>query len=335
MKLKIALNFLILGGLVACSQSTETAKKISVDGSSTVFPLSEAVVEAAAKSEALGDLRVGVALSGTGGGFKKFCSGEIEVTGASRPIKEVEIEVCKKNGIEFIELPVAYDGLAVVVHPENNCVDSLSVAQLKQIWEPAAEGKITNWNQIDPSCPDLALNLYGPGHDSGTFDYFTEEIVGESKSSRSDFTASEDDNVLVTGVSGDKAGMGYFGFAYYIENKDKLKVIGIGEGDAAVVPSFESIANGSYAPLARPLYIYTSAQAVKSNPHLERFVDFYVAQAGALATEVGYVPLGSTQDENQKLYVLVQSLLSERVLGAAFSSTAPSLKLEQRLKDLL
>lgn len=330
--MKWLLSALTVLGLTACSR-TEEAKRISIDGSSTVFPLSEAIAELASSNPKLKNLRVGVALSGTGGGFKKFCAGEIEIAGASRPISDSEKEICAKNDVTFVELPVAYDGIAVVVNKENPCIESLSVAQLKMMWEPAAERKIKNWNQIHPLCPDMALNLYGPGHDSGTFDYFTEAVVGKPKSSRSDFTASEDDNVLVTGVAGDKGALGYFGYVYFVENSDKLKLVAIDSGNGPVLPSAKSISNGTYSPLSRPLFIYVAAKKLE-NPNLSDFVRFYVANSAEMAQSVGYISLGETQVQNEKLYDLVQKILIKPSTGALFSSTQSSLPLEERLKKL-
>jgi phosphate transport system substrate-binding protein len=200
------------------------AQTVKVDGSSTVFPITEAVAEDFQKAKR-GKVRVTVGISGTGGGFKKFCRGETDVSNASRPILKAEMEDCRKNGVEYIELPVAYDALTVVVNPKNSFIKSMTVAELKKIWEPAAQGKITRWNQVNPSWPNAPIKLFGAGADSGTFDYFTEAINGKSKASRGDFTASEDDNVLVQGVSRDVNALGFFGYAYYIENRDKLKPV--------------------------------------------------------------------------------------------------------------
>ena len=263
---------------------------VKIDGSSTVFPVTEAVAEDFQKAQR-GKIRVTVGISGTGGGFKKFCRGETDISNASRPILKKEMEDCKAAGIEYIELPVAFDALTVVVHPKNNFIKQLTVAELKKMWEPGAQGKITRWNQVNPQWPDQAMKLFGPGADSGTFDYFTEAVVGKSKSSRGDFTASEDDNVLVQGVSRDINGLGYFGFAYYIENKDKLKAVPIvNEKGQPVAPSMEAVEKGTYTPLARPIFIYVSAKSL-AKPEIRQFVEYYLKNGATLAREVKYVPL--------------------------------------------
>ena len=235
---------------------------VKVDGSSTVYPITEAVAEDFQKSKK-NSVRVTVGISGTGGGFKKFCRGETDVSNASRPITKKEMEDCKAAGIEYLEMPVAYDALTVVINPKNTWAKTLTVAELKAIWEPAAQGKITNWKQVNPAFPDRPIKLYGPGADSGSFEYFTEAINGKSKSTRGDFTASEDDNVLVQGVSRDVGGLGYFGYAYYTENKDKLSAVAVvaAAGKPAVSPSLETVINGSYQPLARPIFIYINAKS--------------------------------------------------------------------------
>ena len=235
---------------------------VKVDGSSTVYPITEAVAEDFQKSKK-NSVRVTVGISGTGGGFKKFCRGETDVSNASRPITKKEMEDCKAAGIEYLEMPVAYDALTVVINPKNTWAKTLTVAELKAIWEPAAQGKITNWKQVNPAFPDRPIKLYGPGADSGSFEYFTEAINGKSKSTRGDFTASEDDNVLVQGVSRDVGGLGYFGYAYYTENKDKLSAVALvaASGKPAVVPSVDTVVNGSYQPLARPIFIYINAKS--------------------------------------------------------------------------
>ena len=271
--------------------SATSAQTVKIDGSSTVFPITEAVAEDFQKSKR-GAIKVTVGISGTGGGFKKFCRGETDISNASRPILKKEMADCKQAGVQYIELPVAYDALTVVVNPKNSFVKSLSVAELKKMWEPAAQGKVTNWNQINPAFPKAPLKLFGAGADSGTFDYFTEAITGKSKSSRGDFTASEDDNVLVQGVSRDVNALGFFGFAYYIENRDKLKAVPIIEKDGkpAVAPSMENVLNGSYQPLARPIFIYVNAASIKK-PEVREFIEYYNKHGESLAKEVKYVPL--------------------------------------------
>src|SRR3972149_4080752 len=267
------------------------AQIIQIDGSSTVFPTTEAVAEEVQKAKK-GAVKVTVGIAGTGGGFKKFCRGETDISDASRPILKQEMATCKNANIQYIELPVAYDALTVMVNPKNDWVKSLAIADLKKMWEPAAQGKVTSWNQVRSEWPNAPLKLFGPGADSGTFDYFTEAVVGHAKSSRGDYTASEDDNVLVQGVSRDVNAIGYFGFAYYVENKDKLKAVAIIEkpGMPAVEPSLEAVIKGTYQPLARPIFIYVSAKAL-SKPEVKEFVQFYMANGAKLAKEVKYVPL--------------------------------------------
>jgi phosphate transport system substrate-binding protein len=263
---------------------------IKIDGSSTVFPITEAVAEEFQKAKK-GAVKVTVGISGTGGGFKKFCRGEIDISNASRPITKSEMAECQKNGVTYVEMPVAYDALSVVVNPKNAWLKDISIEDLKKIWEPAAQGKITRWNQVNPQWPDAPMKLFGAGADSGTFDYFTEAVTGKSKSSRGDFTASEDDNVLVQGVSRDVNALGFFGYAYYAENQDKLKAVPIVNSKGqAVSPSMESVLKGSYNPLARPIFIYVNTKAME-RPEVKEFADYYMKHAGALAREVKYVPL--------------------------------------------
>ena len=265
-------------------------KIVKIDGSSTVFPITEAVAEEFQKAKRQ-QVKVTVGISGTGGGFKKFCRGETDIQDASRPILKKEMEDCKAAGVEYFELPVAFDALTAVVHPKNSFIKQLTVAEMKRMWEPAAQGKVTRWNQINPSWPDAPMKLFGPGADSGTFDYFTEAVVGKSKSSRGDFTASEDDNVLVQGVSRDVNGLGYFGFAYYVENQDKLKAVPIvNEKGQPVAPSMEAVEKGIYSPLSRPIFIYVSAKSLV-RPEVNEFVEYYMTHGGKLAKEVKYVPL--------------------------------------------
>jgi phosphate transport system substrate-binding protein len=252
--------------------------------------VTEAVAEDFQKAKK-GAIKVTVGISGTGGGFKKFCRGETDVSNASRPILKQEMADCKAAGIEYFELPVAFDALTVVINPKNNFIKTLTVAELKKMWEPGAQGKVTRWNQVNPAWPDAPIKLFGPGADSGTFDYFTEAIVGKSKSSRGDFTASEDDNVLVQGVSRDVNGLGYFGYAYYIENKDKLKAVPIvNEKGQPVEPSMEAVLRGAYSPLSRPIFIYVNAKSL-GKPEVREFVEFYLKHGSKLAREVKYVPL--------------------------------------------
>ena len=262
---------------------------IPIDGSSTVFPITEAVAEEFGDLTD-GNVRVVVGISGTGGGFKKFCANETVVSDASRPIKQKEVDLCAAAGIDYIELPVAIDGLSVLVNPNNDFVDCLTVEQLNKIWKPESEGVVMTWDQVDPSFPNEEIKLYAPGVDSGTFDYFTEAINGDGGVSRGDFVASEDDNVLVQGIGGDKYSLGYFGYAYYVENQDKLKVVPIDGGAGCIAPTDEAINNGSYAPLSRPLFIYVRADAAREQ-HIAEFVRYYLSDHGQeLAASVGYIP---------------------------------------------
>jgi phosphate transport system substrate-binding protein len=305
----------ILAGAYFGVSTAANAQLVKVDGSSTVFPVTEAVAEDFQKAKK-GAMKVTVGIAGTGGGFKKFCRGETDISNASRPILKSEMEDCKKLGIEYYELPVAFDALTVVIHPKNTFIKQLTVAELKKMWEPAAQGKVTRWNQVNPAWPDQPLKLFGPGADSGTFDYFTEAVVGKSKSSRGDFTASEDDNVLVQGVSRDVNGLGYFGYAYYIENKGKLKAVPIvNEKGKPVLPSMEAVLAGTYSPLARPIFIYVNAKSL-ARAEVREFTEFYMKNGAKLAKEVKYVPLPD------KAYTTNLEHLAKRKLGTVFGGVA-------------
>ena len=266
-------------------------KIIKIDGSSTVYPITEAVAEEFQKAKK-GAIKVTVGISGTGGGFKKFCRGETDISDASRPILKKEMDVCKEHGIKYVELPVAFDALTVVINPKNDWIGSMTVEELKKMWEPAAQGKIMKWSDVNPEWPNHKLSMFGPGADSGTFDYFTDAINGKEKASRGDFTASEDDNVLVQGVAHDKYAIGYFGLAYYVENKDKLKAVPIVNKGAtkAVLPSLDTVMDGTYQPLARPIFIYVAEKAL-TRPEVKEFVTYYLSNAAKLTKQVGYVPL--------------------------------------------
>ena len=266
---------------------------VSIDGSSTVAPLSEAA--ASLFREEQPNVNVSVATSGTGGGFKKFCAGETDVSDASRPIKDEEKAECEKNGIAFTEVVVANDGLSVVLNPENDWATCLTVEQLKKMWSPESEGKVTNWNQIDPKFPDQKLTLYGAGTDSGTFDYFTEAINGEEGASRTDYSPSEDDNITVQGVGGDKGAVGYFGLSYVEENQGKIKAAEVDGGDGCVTPSSETVQDGTYKPLGRPLFIYVSNTAYKDKPEMRSFIDFYVQNEDKVAEEALFIGLTAEQ----------------------------------------
>jgi phosphate transport system substrate-binding protein len=291
------------------------AQIVKIDGSSTVYPITEAVAEEFQKSKQ-NRIKVTVGISGTGGGFKKFCRGETDISDASRPILKSEMADCAKAGIEYFELPVAFDALTVVVNPKNSFIKQLTIAEMKKMWEPGAQGKVTRWNQVNPDWPDAPMKLFGPGADSGTFDYFTEAVVGKSKSSRGDFTASEDDNVLVQGVARDVNALGYFGFAYYSENKDKLKAVPIvNDKGQAVEPSMEAVLKGSYQPLSRPIFIYVSAKAL-DKPEVKEFVQYYMTHGAKLAQEVKYVPLPASA------YKTALDHVAKNKRGTVFGGTA-------------
>ncbi|HKQ29433.1 MAG TPA: PstS family phosphate ABC transporter substrate-binding protein [Burkholderiales bacterium] len=305
----------LAGAFVAAGPALAQQKIVKIDGSSTVYPITEAVAEEFQKAKKQ-RVKVTVGISGTGGGFKKFCRGETDISDASRPILKKEMEDCKVAGIEYIELPVAFDAITVVIHPRNSFLKQLSVAELKRMWEPAAQGKVTRWNQVNPQWPDQPMKLFGPGADSGTFDYFTEAVVGKSKSSRGDFTASEDDNVLVQGVARDTNALGYFGYAYYIENKDKLKAVPIvNDKGQAVLPSLEAVEKGTYSPLSRPIFIYVNAKSLDKS-EVREFVEYYMRNGAQLTREVKYLPLPA------KAYTTAWEHVVKGKKGTVFGGTA-------------
>ena len=280
-----------LGCLVSqASQVAAQDKRIAIDGSSTVFPAMEAIAEEFQKANR--GIKVTVGISGTGGGFKKFCRGETDVSNGSRPILKAEMEECKKAGIEYYELPIAFDALTVAVSPKNTSLDCITVPQLKKIWEPSAQGKVMKWKDVDDKWPDQPLKLYGAGSDSGTFDYFTEATVGKAKASRGDYTASEDDNVLVQGIENDANSLGYIPYAYYEPHQKKMKALGVdwGKGEGCVKPSLEAVVSGKYNPLARPLFFYVSKKSAEK-PEVKSFVEFALSKGPALVKEVKYLPL--------------------------------------------
>ncbi len=315
----------LLAALSFAASASAAPAVVKIDGSSTVFPITEAVAEEFQKAKK-GAVNVTVGISGTGGGFKKFCRGETDVANASRPILKKEMDDCAKAGIRYYEMPIAYDALTVMVNPQNTFIKSMSVAELKKIWEPGAQGKITSWKDVNPAWPDQKIKLYGAGSDSGTFDYFTEAIVGKAKSSRGDYTASEDDNVLVQGISGDKGALGYFGFAYYIENQKKLKAVAIDGGKGPVAPTPENVDNGSYQPLSRPIFIYVSEKSLEK-PEVKEFVEFYMKSAAPLVKEVKYIPLPA------KAYTGNLEHLAKKKLGTVFGGqNEVGLTIEQLMK---
>src|SRR3990172_176654 len=316
---------------VFMSIKLHAAQVIKIDGSSTVYPITEAVAEEFQKAEK-GKIKVTVGISGTGGGFKKLSNGETKKRNASRPIKPSEVELCKKKGIDYIEIPVAYDGIAILVNLKNNWVDYLTVKELKKIWEPEAQVKITKWNQIRPTWPDKEIHLFGAGVDSGTYDYFTEAIVGKEHSSRGDFTSSEDDNVLVQGIATDPLALGFFGVAYYEHNKDKLKIVPVDDendanGKGPIIPEYENVVKGIYQPLSRPLFIYVSKKSADKQ-EVKRFIDFYMKGAAELSKEVGYISLPNTA------YELVLKRFENRKVGSIFGGhgSQVGVKIEELLK---
>jgi phosphate transport system substrate-binding protein len=321
-KALLAVSLLALVGIVP---RVATAQIVQIDGSSTVFPVTEAVAEEFQKAKK-GKVKVTVGISGTGGGFKKFCRGETDISDASRPILKQEMEACKGTGVQYFELPIAYDALTVMVNPKNDWAGSMTVADLKKIWEPAAQGKVSNWNQVRSNWPNAPLKLFGAGADSGTFDYFTEAIVGKAKSSRGDFTASEDDNVLVQGIANDRNSLGYFGFAYYIENQKKLKAVAIDGGKGPVAPSAKTVEDGTYQPLSRPIFIYVSKKSM-DKPEVKEFVEFYLKQAPQLVKQVKYVALP------QSAYTMGLDHLKKGKIGTLFGGEAEvGVKIEDLLK---
>ena len=304
-------------GFTASAARAAVEGTVSLDGSSTVYPISEAVGEEFQKANPKARVTIGVA--GTGGGFQRFCAGEIDIADASRPIKAAEVDACKAKGIEYIELPIAYDGLAVMVNPSNTWAECITTKELATLWAPAAQKTVTRWNQVRASWPDKEIHLFGPGTDSGTYDYFGEAIVGKDKGTRGDYQASEDDNVLVQGIAGDPLALGFFGLAYYEENTGKLKLLGVddespGNGTGCVKPSQETVGNGTYQPLSRPLFIYVKKTAA-ATPIVVAFVEFYLDHAAALSREVGYIPFP------QDAYPLLRKRFDTRTAGSLFGSS--------------
>ena len=291
-------------------------KTVNVDGSSTVYPITKAISQAFATTSTGKSVKVTASISGTTGGFRKFCAGQTDINDASRPINATEMETCRKNGVPYIELPVAFDALTVAVNPQNTWATSMTVAELRKMWEPAAQGKITRWNQVRSTWPNRPLKLFGAGKDSGTFDYFTEAIMGKADVSRSDFTASEDDAVLVRGVSQDTNALGFFGFAYFEANSGKLKAVAIDNGKGSVLPSPQTVVNGQYQPLSRPLFIYVNARMAQTKPEVRAFVDFYLKNAERLVNTVGYIPLPAEG------YRLAQIHFNRGKVGTVFGGKA-------------
>jgi len=329
-------SLLSLGLLVVACGGAKVSENISspasaegvikIDGSSTVYPITDEVAKEFEFEQPNSD-KLEVKFSGTGGGFKKFCNGETEINNASRPITTEEMEVCKSAGIEYVEIPVAFDALSIVVHPDNTWANDISVEELKKLWEPAAEGKILKWNQIRESWPDRPIKLYGAGEDSGTFDYFTSVIVGESGASRKDYTASEDDTLLVRGVRSEPDSLGYFGYSYYKDSNETVKALSVDGGNGAVFPSGETVKDGTYQPLSRPLFIYVNRAKADANDGLESFVNFYLANARVLVNVTGYQPLPDDA------YSLALDRFEQRKVGSVFTGRSQAnVTIEELLK---
>jgi phosphate transport system substrate-binding protein len=333
-KRSLIMAALLTGSIFSLARSGFAAPVSShgvvIDGSSTVFPISEAVAEEFQRANSTVNVTVGV--SGTGGGFKKFLGGEVDIVDASRPIKASELEFAQVSDIAFVELPIAYDALSVVVNKKNTWVDHLTVSELKKIWSPDAQGKVMKWSDVRPGFPDKPIHLFGPGTDSGTFDYFTEVISGKEDASRGDYTSSEDDNVIVKGVEGDEGALGYFGVAFYEANKSRLKVVPIDDerpenGSGPQLPTPDNVLKGSYSPLARPLFIYVRASSL-DKPDVAKFVSFYLDNAKALSADVGYIALPDA------LYGQVRQRYGNKVVGTLFNgkSAKTGVTLDQLLK---
>jgi phosphate transport system substrate-binding protein len=299
--------------------------QIDSDGSSTVGPITMRVAQAFQGDYP--NITVATAISGTGGGFRTFCAGETDISNASRPINGEESDLCQQNNIEFVELPIAFDGIAVVVHPENQFVSCLTAEELKALWQPAAERAVTHWQQLRPDFPDEPIALFGPGLDSGTYDYFTQAIVGSEGESRTDFFPSEDDNVLVDGIAADTNALGFFGYSYYDENRDRLKLVAVDSGNGCVEPNTETVARGLYQPLSRPLFIYINHAHIQSKDEISAFVSFYLAHAPSLVDDVGYIPL------TDQLYQLAQARYNQRTTGSVFEGLGSTVGVS--LADLL
>jgi phosphate transport system substrate-binding protein len=328
MNRSIMLMFVVV---MAAGAHAKAQSIVKIDGSSTVFPVTEAVSEEFQTAQK-GKVRVTVGVSGTGGGFKKFCRGETDLQDASRPIQASEMEDCKKAGVRYIELPIAYDATVVVVNPKNTWLKEINIDDLKKIWEPSAQGKITKWKQVNPAWPNEDIKLFGPGADSGTFDYFTEAVVGKAKSSRGDYTATQDHNTSVTGIANEKSALGYIPLSYYEENKAKLKVLGVIGGEKsplknkAVLPSKDTVENGQYFPLSRPIFIYVKEDALK-RPEVAAYAKFYIENAGRLASQVKYISLPA------KAYTMAGEHLAKKKLGTVFGGYSEvGLKIDELMK---
>ena len=309
--------FSVAIALTACGFSLGGSYTVDIDGSSTVFPITEAIVEEFGHALG-GSARITVGISGTGGGFQKFCDGETDISNASRPIKPIEVNRCARSGVEFIEIPIAVDGITVVVNPENAFAQCLTVQDLQIMWSPESEGKIERWNQVREQWPDEELLLFGPGVDSGTFDYFTSAVNGNPHVSRGDFIASERDDVLVQGISGEKSSLGYFGFSFFEENQDILRAVAIDHGSGCVAPTRETINNDTYHPLSRPLFIYINKEKAQE-PYVNKFVRFHLSEVSQqLMAEVGYVEFA------EEVYELVLARFNKGITGTLFGGSHPA-----------
>lgn len=328
--IKFTLALVTAIATIVIAQTTQAQTLIKADGSSTVYPITEAMAEEFQATQK-NKVKVTVGIAGTGGGFKKFCRGEIDIQDASRPISKTEMEDCKKSGIQYFEIPIAYDATVIVVNNKNTFLTQITTEELKKMWEPAATSKIKKWNQVNPAWPDAEFKLFGAGSDSGTFDYFTEAIMGKAKSSRGDYTASEDDNTIVKGVSGEKNSIGYLPMSYYMENKKNLKALAVIGGEkapvkTAVLPSKETVENGTYYPLSRPLFIYVSEKSAK-RPEVAEFVKFYIKNAATIVPAVKYVALPA------KAYQMATEQFAKGKMGTVFASgNHVGLKIEDLMK---
>lgn len=324
-----ALAWLVLLLCLAACVPAPDAALLRLDGSSTVYPILEAAAEDLQAAHR-GDLRITVGISGTGGGLARLCRGDVDLAAASRPIKPAEVASCADAGIEFVELPLALDAITVAVHPHNDWVQALDIEQLRRIWEPAAQGRLRRWSQIDPAFPDREMHLFGAGADSGTFDYFTRAVVGRSRASRGDYTASETDHLLVTGVAQDVGAIAFFGYAYYAQNAGRVRAVAIrpAPGAEAVLPSPESILSGRYQPLSRPVFIYVDARRLRESNRLQALVAYLLGPAVAVMSELGYVPLP------EEVYAAVRRRAAAVRTGSAFQDDSIDASLLQRLRAL-
>ncbi len=319
---------IIAVGLASCAQVESTTNApIRIDGSSTVYPITAKVSEKINSDNPTSPIDIKVEVSGTSGGFQRFCQGETQINDASRPINLQEMELCRKNQVAYIELPIAFDAITIVVNKNNNWVDSLTIEELKKMWQPEAENQLTTWQQIRENWPAQPLNLFAPGKDSGTYDYFTEAIMGKADISRQDYVFSEDDNALVIGVSQDTNALGYFGYSYYEQNQDNLKAVPINNGQGAVLPSQETVKNAQYQPLSRPLFIYVNSKSAQDNLAVKNFVEFYLDNAAELVSQVGYIPL------TEEGYKLTKLHFERGKVGTVFDGKSElSLTMEELLR---